>query len=251
MPLKIYRKEFISKQRRFVQILSYAILTIGAGFLFWAFYPMVSFELYARLFLRRAAASPVPESEKVSSLEFAHSVYADGLSLSNNLRDFTQANVWFPTSKLPVGRDDLDTKSYSLSIPRLNLSDLNVSVGGTDLSKSLIHYLPSSLPGQYGNVAIFGHSTLPQLFNPKDYKSVFTYLPKLEVGDRVFIKINGGQYEYEVYDMFIVNPDEVSVLEQQFNDSVLTLVTCVPPGTFLQRLVVKARLIRDTSLSLR
>ncbi|PIZ63542.1 hypothetical protein COY16_01800 [Candidatus Roizmanbacteria bacterium CG_4_10_14_0_2_um_filter_39_13] len=251
MPLKVYRKENVSKRKQTIHVISYGILFIGAGFLFWAFYPLVSFELYAQLFLRRTAASPLPESQTVSSLEFAQSVYADGLSLSNNLRDFTQANVWFPTSNLPVGRDDLDTDSFTLSIPRLNLSNLNVLVGGSDLSKSLIHYLPSSLPGQYGNVAIFGHSTLPQLFNPKDYKTVFTYLPKLEVGDNVFIQINGGQYEYEVYDMYIVNPDEVSVLEQQFNDSILTLVTCVPPGTYLQRLVVKARLVRDTSLSLK
>ncbi len=251
MALKVYRKANISKRKQSVQVISYGILLIGAGFLFWAFYPLVSFELYAQLFLKRSSASPLPDSDTVSSLEFAQSVYADGLSLSNNLRDFTQANVWFPTSNLPVGRDDLDTESFSLSIPRLNLSNLNVEVGGADLSKSLIHYLPSSLPGQYGNVAIFGHSTLPQLFNQKDYKTVFTYLPKLEVGDNVFVQINGGQYEYEVYDMFIVNPDEVSVLEQQFNDSIITLITCVPPGTYLQRLVVKARLVRDTSLSLK
>ena len=170
MPLKVYRKENVSKRKQTIQVISYGILFIGAGFLFWAFYPMVSFELYAQLFLRRSSASPLPESQTVSSLEFAQSVYADGLSLSNNLRDFTQANVWFPTSNLPVGRDDLDTDSFTLSIPRLNLNNLNVSVGGSDLSKSLIHYLPSSLPGQYGNVAIFGHSTLPQLF--KDRKSV-------------------------------------------------------------------------------
>lgn len=248
MPIKIYRKEKISKKKQILQIVSYGILFVGAGFLFWAFYPIISFELYARIFLKRIAASPLPESETVSSLEFAQSVYADGLSLSNNLRDFTRANVWFPSSNLPVAREDLNVDSYLLSIPRLNLSNLTVKVGGDDLSKSLIHYLPTSLPGQYGNVAIFGHSTLPQLFNAKDYKSVFTYLQKLEVGDKVYIQINGGQYEYEVYDMYIVNPDEVSVLEQQFNESVLTLVTCVPPGTYINRLVVKARLVRDTSL---
>src|SRR3989339_220829 len=242
MPLKIYRKENITKRRQVLQIASYIMLFVGMGFLFWAFYPMISFELYARIFLKRIAASPLPETETVSSLEFAQSVYAEGLSLSNNLRDFTQANVWFPASNIPVAREDLEIDSYTLSIPRLNLSNLTVKVGGNDHAKSLIHYLPTSLPGQYGNVAIFGHSTLPQLFSPKDYKSVFTYLPKLEVGDNVYIQIQGGQYEYKVYDMYIVNPDEVSVLEQQFNDSILTLVTCVPPGTYMQRLVVKARL---------
>ncbi|PIQ73768.1 hypothetical protein COV58_00690 [Candidatus Roizmanbacteria bacterium CG11_big_fil_rev_8_21_14_0_20_36_8] len=248
MPLRVYTKSKRSPYRHQIEVLSYIVLILGAGILFWAIYPMVSFELYAQLFLKRSASSPIPESQTVSSLEFAKSIYSESTSLSSNLRDFTKADLWFPKSKLPSAAEDFQVKEYSLSIPRLNLDELSVVVGGNDLSKSLIHYLPTSLPGQYGNVAIFGHSTLPQLFNSKDYKSVFTYLPKLEVNDSIFITVEGKEYEYEVYNMYIVDADEVSVLEQQFNDAVLTLVTCVPPGTYLQRLIVNARLVRNTAL---
>lgn len=248
MSLKIYVKEKNPKYKKPLRFLSYIILMVGAGFIFWAFYPMISFELYARFFLNRKSATPLPQSDKVSSLNFAESVYADGLSVSNNLRDFTKASVWFPGTKLPEAKTDLKVDKYSLSIPKLNLSNLEVIVGGNDLAKSLIHYLPSSLPGQYGNVAIFGHSTLPQLFNSKDYKTVFTYLPKMDIGDEIYVTVEGKQYKYEVYDIYIVKPEEVSVLNQKFNDSVLTLVTCVPPGTFLNRLIVKSRLVRDSSL---
>lgn len=245
MALKVYTKEYTSRKKQIIRIISYVILLAGSGLLFWAFYPMVSFELYARLFLRKQATSPVPATETASALEFAKSVYAASGPFSSNLRDFTQANVWFPESDLPVPGEKLEVQHYTLSIPKLNLTDLNVTVGGLDLSKSLIHYLPTSLPGQYGNVTIFGHSTLPQLYNAKNYKTVFTYLPQLDQGDTILVTVKGKQYTYQIFDVFIVEPDEVSVLEQQFNDSILTLVTCVPPGTYKERLIVKARLVRD------
>ncbi len=245
MTLKVYTKEYPSSFKRVARVLSHVVLVMGMLLLFWALYPMISFELYARVFLKRSAMSPVPQSTTASAIELAQSVYAGNTIFSSNLRDFTQANIWFPDSKLPVPKGDIKVLEYKLSIPRLNLYDLQVAVGGEDLSSSLIHYLPTSLPGQYGNVAIFGHSTLPQLFNAKDYKSVFTYLPKLDIGDSIQINMEGKKYTYEVYDMFIVKPNEVSVLEQQFNAPYLTLVTCVPPGTYNERLIVKARIVKN------
>ena len=89
---------------------------------------------------------------------------------------------------------------------------------------------------------IFGHSTLPQLYNSKDYKTIFTYLPSLEKGDNIYIKMGDVDYKYEVFSLMVVNPDQVSILDQNKEASFLTLVTCVPPGTYWQRLVVKAKL---------
>ncbi len=211
------------------------------GMLFWAYYPMISFEIYARFFIRKEPSSPLASNTTVSSIELAQSVEASSNYFSNNLRDFTQANLWFPVKSLPSGKT-IDISEYSLSIPSLNLYELNVDVGGDDLSKSLIHYLPTSKPGQYGKVAIFGHSTLPQLYDAKDYKTVFTYLPQINIGESVIVTVEGKKYEYEVYDMYIVKPDKVSVLEQNFNTSTLMLITCVPPGTYKERLIVEAKL---------
>lgn len=137
---------------------------------------------------------------------------------------------------------NLSVKEYTLSIPKLNINNAKVTVGGEDLAKSLVHYLPQSLPGEYGNVVIFGHSTLPQLYNPKDYKTVFTYLDKLDNHDKIYITINDVEYEYEVYNLQVVNPDDIAVLEQRTDASYLTLITCVPPGTYWKRLVVRAKL---------
>jgi len=248
MAIKVYTKQVDSKSRKIIRRFSYIVLLTGLGLMFWAFYPMLSFEVYARLFIRKYTTTPLPDSNIATSLQFAKSVYASNKGFSSNLRDFTQANVWFPVSNVAGTQKTIDLKSYTLSIPKLNLKNLNVIVGGDDLSKSLVHYLPTSKPGAYGKVAIFGHSTLPQLFNSSDYKTVFTYLPKMDIGDSIFINVEGKQYEYEVFDMYIVEPNEVSVLEQNFNASYLMLVTCVPPGTYKERLIVEAKLKQHASL---
>jgi sortase A len=100
------------------------------------------------------------------------------------------------------------------------------------------------LPGQYGNAVIFGHSVLPQFFNPKDYKTIFSTLPTLKEKDEIFINFDGIEYRYQVTKMVETLPEDISVLEQQYDGEYLSLITCVPPGTYLKRLVVRARLVR-------
>ncbi|MBI4004555.1 class D sortase [Candidatus Roizmanbacteria bacterium] len=242
MAIHIYTKEYFSVKKKVVHTVSYLSLISGSLLLFWSFYPILSFELYSRLFIQRDILSPVPASKIASSLNAANALLGSYNVYSSNLRDFVQANLWFPS--MPQGKQSttLDIKEYAISIPKLNITDAKVVIGGDDLSKSLIHYLPTSLPGELGNVAIFGHSTLPQLYNTKDYKTIFTYLPSLNKGDTVVVTVGETEYEYEVYDMFVVKPEQVSVLEQKFDGSYLTLITCVPPGTYWNRLVVKAKL---------
>jgi len=153
-------------------------------------------------------------------------------------------NLWFPTLKQAGTLANSPVKSYHLTIPKIGIKNANVEVGGEDLAKTLVHYLPRSLPGEFGNVVIFGHSTLPQIYNVKDYKTIFTYLPSLNKGDEIIVKMGDTSYRYEVYDMFVVKPDQISVLEQATDASYLTLITCVPPGTYWNRLVVKAKLTK-------
>lgn len=244
MPVHIYVKEQNVVRKKVVNSLSYIVLVIGALLLFWSFYPVISFELYSRFYIQDGAVSPVPQTDVVSSLKQANSVLGSYNVFSNNVRDFTQAHLWFPLYVSEQKPKGLSTSEYTLSIPKLNISRARVAVGGEDLTKSLVQYLPQSLPGEYGNVAIFGHSTLPQLYNVTDYKTIFTYLPSLEKNDVILVQLGDLEYRYEVTDMFVVTPDKVSILEQRFDESYLTLVTCVPPGTYWKRLVVKAKLTK-------
>jgi sortase A len=43
--------------------------------------------------------------------------------------------------------------------------------------------------------------------------------------------------------IFVVDPNDFGVLDQDKDGSYLTLITCTPPGTYLKRLVVKAKLM--------
>jgi sortase A len=246
MAIYSYIKARPKPYKKYIDFISYTTLLCGALFLFWSFYPILSFEIYSRLFIHNTVLSPVPKNKTLSSLQSANSVLGAYNVFSTNLSSYTNAGIWFPTKpQEKVTKDTLKNKEYALSIPKLNIHDAKVIAGSEDLAKSLIQYIPTSLPGEPGNVSIFGHSTLPQLYDPKSYKTIFTYLPSLSKGDQILVTMDDITYTYSVFDMFVVKPEQVSILDQKYDDSYLTVVTCVPPGTWWNRLVVKARLIKS------
>lgn len=159
--------------------------------------------------------------------------------------DYTRASNWFPTARKKEDFVSSKISFYNLSIPKLRIQDAIVAVGGEDLSKSLIHYPGTALPGKKGNAVIFGHSVLPIFFNPKDYISIFSTLPTLKPGDEIDVSYDGISYVYRVEEMFEVLPTDIQILEQDESDSFLTLVTCVPPGDPRKprRLIVRARVV--------
>lgn len=106
------------------------------------------------------------------------------------------------------------------------------------LDNGIIQYPGTSLPGQKGNAAYFGHSS-NNIFNPGKYKFAFALLNDLVPGDIFYITYQGKVYTYSVYDKRIVNPDETWVLGNAPGKlATATLITCDPPGTTLNRLVV-------------
>lgn len=109
------------------------------------------------------------------------------------------------------------------------------------LEKGTVHYPTTSNPGEVGNGVIFGHSA-NNILNQGKYKFAFVLLKKLENGDTFYLQKDGKQYAYKVFDKKVVAPTEVSVLYPSFPDkpSTFTLITCDPPGTSLNRLVVTA-----------
>jgi len=193
--------------------------------------PIVQYEIFSLSQFSGELLSPVSKSQVLGS--------------ATETYNLTRASNWF------IGQPDLPivsskVKYYNISIPRLGIKDATVEIGGEDLSKSLIHYSGTSLPGQQGNAVIFGHSSLPQFFSPTNYLTIFTKLPSLKKGDDVFVEYDGIKYTFRVEQMFEVKPTDIQVLEQRYDDSYLTLVTCVPPGTYIKRLVVKARIVPKT-----
>ncbi len=212
------------------------LVVVGLFLIIAAVFPVVSYELFAFTNLRQnELLSPISQEK----------VQGTSASYPPNL---TRARNWF------VGAPDLQEETpakihfYNISIPKLGIEDAVVEIGGDDLAKNLIHYKGTALPGRRGNTVIFGHSTLPFLFNPRNYLSIFSTLPTLKSGDEIKINYDGIVYNYRIEEMFEVKPTDVQVLEQRYDDSYITLITCVPPGTYLKRLVVRGRLVPPEQL---
>ena len=223
---------------------SWVLMTAGVLILLWSGWAIVSFSLVQGRLLGRTV-SPLAEQSVTSQLVGSVSplVEAGSQVVLGEAFASTNPNVWFPTS--PQKRVVSPVNSYKVSIPKLKIKDATVVIAGDDLQKSLVHYGGTGLPGQYGNAVIFGHSTLPQFYSPTNYKSIFSLLPTLAEGDEIFVSYDGISYRYVIDDMTITEPNDLSPLEQRFDDSYLTLITCVPPGTYWQRLNVKARLMQS------
>lgn len=120
----------------------------------------------------------------------------------------------------------------------------NVKLG---LQNGVIHINSTALPGEIGNVFITGHSS-NYTWAKGDYNSIFALLNKLVVGDNVQLKYQGTDYLYQVSDIKTVKPTEISVMKPQ-GDSRLTLMTCTPVGTSLNRLIVTAKQVYPDSKS--
>lgn len=222
MPLYRYVKAQRKQNSRLSAAVSFFFMATGIVILVWTLWPIVSFTAVGQqLFIK--TVSPVSDM-----------VHAQVPV------DYSNANLWFPTS--PQKKVTVPVNSYRLFIPKLKIQNATVTIAGDDLKTSLIHYGGTALPGQYGNTVIFGHSTLTQFYNPANYKTIFSMLATLQIGDAVTIEYDNIRYTYHVYDMVVVEPTDLSPLEQRFDDSYLTLVTCVPPGTYWKRLNVKAKL---------
>ncbi|MEK7561761.1 MAG: class D sortase [Patescibacteria group bacterium] len=105
------------------------------------------------------------------------------------------------------------------------------------LENGVVRYGDTALPGENGNVAIVGHSS-GNIFNKGKYKFAFVLLNRLEIGDTFYLQKDGKRYTYQVYKREIVDPSNVSVLGPAEKPATATLITCDPPGTSTNRLVV-------------
>src|SRR3989344_1477153 len=202
----------------------------GMAILSYTLYPLADYELTARQSYP-TLLSPLPDSERFPDL---YSEY-----------DLTQASNWFPGGAKKEDFVASQVSYYTISIPRLKIENATVAIGGEDLSKSLVQYPGTALPGKNGNTVIFGHSILPIFYDPKDYLAIFSTLPTLKKGDKIEVNYDGVTYKYQVTDLFEVLPEELDVLTQDSSNSYISLITCVPPGHPLKprRLVVRAKIV--------
>ncbi|MDZ7586683.1 MAG: sortase [Patescibacteria group bacterium] len=244
-PAHLYRRlRWTSFWSRLKVLLPTIMIVVGASLIISVGYPIISYELtIGQRSRRQSILKPVPEASLAENKGLISPTNPQVLAQAPAQQDYSRVSTWFNFSKPQTFLNPSNITHYTISIPRLRIKDAIVTIGGDDLSKSLIHYGGTANPGEVGSPVIFGHSILPQFYNPQSYRAIFSLLPTLKAGDEIFINFDGILYKYVVYDYFEVAPDAIDILEQHYNRKELTLVTCVPPGTYLRRGIVKAKLV--------
>jgi LPXTG-site transpeptidase (sortase) family protein len=114
----------------------------------------------------------------------------------------------------------------------------------TALGQGVAQALGSTPPGEKGNLYLFSHST-DAPWNIIRFNAIFYLLRELAVGDRVVIFYQNKRYDYIVFDKVVASPTDVSYLTNRYDAPVLTMQTCDPPGTLINRLIVRAKLVNS------
>ncbi len=151
-----------------------------------------------------------------------------------------------PPEALPAGqllitpqRQTYQSGQLRLVIPQLSI-DLTVEggVAEANLAAGPGLYDYAQLPGEPGgNVSIAGHRDI--------HGSVFYYVDRLGSGDRLYLVYEDTVYVYAYEATRIVSDDDWGPIHTQ-GFSCLTLTSCDPIGTSLNRIIVTARLQEAT-----
>ena len=129
-----------------------------------------------------------------------------------------------------------------VTVPKIN-QELPVYHGTSDavLSTSAGHFMGTSLPvgGKNTHSVVSAHRGLPTAV-------LFTHLDRMEIGDTFYFTILDRTITYEVDQIRIVEPNDMSLIEIEEGKDYCTLLTCTPYGLNTQRLLIRGQQI-DTS----
>lgn len=135
---------------------------------------------------------------------------------------------------------------FSIIVPKIggnapvikNVDPYNETKYRNALESGVAHASGSVMPGEKGNTFLFAHSS-DNFYTANHYNTVFYLLHKLENGNQFFIVHDNKVYKYIVSGTQEVTPSAVEYLETKPNDTqTATLMTCWPPGTASNRLLV-------------
>ena len=128
-----------------------------------------------------------------------------------------------------------------INIPKINV-ELPIYHGTSDsvLQTSIGHLEETSLPvgGESTHTVLSGHRGLPSA-------KLFTDLDKLTEGDTFTLNILNQTLTYEVDQIRIVEPTDLSDLQIEEGQDLCTLVTCTPYGINTHRLLVRGHRIAN------
>lgn len=164
------------------------------------------------------------ESKKENSDKIESQILEDNNNQEKIIKEYPKEEVIKEYNGYPV--------IAKLKIPKIELETYileNYSESALNISVTKFW---GANPNEIGNFCIVGHNF--------KRNNMFHNLKNLELGDRLFISDNNvGIVEYEIYDLYKVMPEDISVLSQETDVKQVTLITCTSDSK--KRIIVKAK----------
>lgn len=221
------------KKKHISTIIIALIFLAGLGFLL---YPTVS-NLWNRAHQSRAIATYTKQVEKLDDSQNKEMLKA---ARKYNKSLLKKSDHWKLSKKDKKKYESLLDVSGTGIMGYIEVPKIDCSLPiyhGTDegaLQIAIGHLEGSSLPvgGKSTHCVLSGHRGLPSA-------RLFTDLDQMEEGDVFVLNVLGRKLAYEVDQIKVVLPDEMSDLEIVQGKDLCTLVTCTPYGINTHRLLVR------------
>ena len=221
------------KRKHISTIFIILIFLVGLGFIS---YPTVS-NLWNQAHQSRAIATYSKQVEKLDDSENKKMLKA---ARKYNKSLLKKSDHWKLSKKDKKKYESLLDVSGTGIMGYIEVPKIDCSLPiyhGTDegaLQIAIGHLEGSSLPvgGKSTHCVLSGHRGLPSA-------RLFTDLDQMEEGDIFILNILGRKLAYEVDQISVVLPEEMSDLEIEEGKDLCTLVTCTPYGINTHRLLVR------------
>lgn len=232
-------KKKASKKNRITAILLVAVLLAGLSLLL---YPLVS-NYWNSIHQSQAIAAYMDDVAEVDDTTY-DALWEEAQDYNVSLLD--DENRFFPDEEERQQYEQLLSISDDGIIGYIEIPSIDVTLPiyhGTSeeiLQVAIGHIEGSSLPigGPSTHCVISGHRGLPS-------SRLFTDIDQLSEGDIFTLLVLDEILTYEVDQIRIVEPDDISLLKIEEGEDLCTLVTCTPYGVNSHRLLVRGHRVNN------
>ena len=234
-------KKKVSKKNRIIVILLVVMLLAGLSLLL---YPFIS-DYVNSMHQSRAIATYIEEVTKLDESAYENLLQEAQEYNSGLIGD---SDRFLPDEEEKQQYEQLLNISGNGIIGYVEIPSINVSLPiyhGTNeeiLQVAVGHIAGTSLPvgGESTHCVISGHRGLPSA-------RLFTDIDQLSEGDIFTLLVLNETLTYEVDQIRIVEPDDISLLGIEEGEDLCTLVTCTPYGVNSHRLLVRGHRVENQS----
>ena len=226
-------------RKNFSTVLLLVTLMIGISLLL---YPTIS-DYWNSFHQSRAIAGYAEAVAQMDEIAY-EKIWNDAVEYNKELQ--TRSNHWFLTEEQQEEYESMLNVSGNGIMGYIEIPSIKVSLPiyhGVDegiLQVAIGHIEGSSLPvgGKGSHCVISGHRGLPSA-------KLFTDLDQLAEGDIFMLRVLDETLTYEVDQILIVEPSDMSSLEFDEEKDYCTLVTCTPYGINSHRLLVRGHRVAN------